>query len=205
MKTSLVAKLSFLILALATKAQLGTSESEPILDVYGNKVESNLEYKLLEVKNGTSGGFSIHGGTNGECPLDVVQLSSPTERDHYVRLLPFDNSTVVRESTDLNLIEPVWTVGNYNASLGKWFLTTGGIVGHPGAKTLLNWFKLKKVSVSIYNLVHCPSVCDSCVKLCNKVGIFYVDGVRRLVLVRDDDQPLRLVLFPAPNPSRSSM
>ncbi|KAH9668895.1 Kunitz trypsin inhibitor 5 [Citrus sinensis] len=192
MKTSFVVKLSFLILALATKAQLGTSESEPVLDVYGNKVESNLEYKLLEVKNGTSGGFSIHGGTSGECPLDVVQLSSPTERDHYVRLLPFDNSTVVRESTDLNLIEPVWTVGNYNDSLGKWFLTTGGIIGHPGAKT-------------IYNLVHCPSVCDSCVKLCNKVGIFYVDGVRRLVLVRDDDQPLRLVLFPAPNPSRSSM
>lgn len=84
MKTSLVATLYFLILALATKPQLGTSESEPVLDVYGNKVKSNFEYKLLQVKNGTSGGLSIHGGTNGECPLDVVQLSYPKEMGHYV-------------------------------------------------------------------------------------------------------------------------
>lgn len=84
MKISLVATLSFLILALATKPQLGMSESEPVLDVYGNKVKSNFEYKLLQVKNGTSGGLSIHRGTNGECPLDVVQLSSPTERGQYV-------------------------------------------------------------------------------------------------------------------------
>ncbi|GAY61735.1 hypothetical protein CUMW_212280 [Citrus unshiu] len=222
MKTLLATILSFLILALAScpLLVLGTSSvPEPLLDVNGNKVESTLQYHIVSAIWGPGGGgVSLHGGRNGYCPLDVIQLPSAIQWGKKLILSPYDNSTIVRESTDLNLRFvgllsgskqcnelPLWKVDNYDASSGRWFITTGGLDGHPGAETLLNWFKLEKTNLpGAYKIVHCPSVCESCVKLCSSVGRFsFEDGVRRLVLVRDDEPAFPVVLIPARERSTS--
>lgn len=209
MKTSLVTTLSFLILTLATMPLLGnSSQSEAVLDIIGNKVKSALEYKLIPVLDG-AGGFSTHQRTNGQCPLDVVQLSYPSERGDNLKLLPYDNYKIVKVSTDLNLKfqvklsdkscneEPVWKVHNYDDPL----ITTGGTVGHPGNETLLNWFKIEKAGNfsygGVYNIFHCPTVCTSCRRLCNKIGVSIKDGVRRLALVGGDEPPLNILFFPS--------
>ncbi|KAJ0106105.1 hypothetical protein Patl1_19286 [Pistacia atlantica] len=36
-----------------------------------------------------------------------------------------------------------------------------------------------------YKIVHCPKVCDSCVSLCSEVGLYEIDGVRRLAIKGD--------------------
>ncbi|KAL9432538.1 hypothetical protein AB3S75_027551 [Citrus x aurantiifolia] len=214
MKTSLITTLSFLILTLATQPLLGiSSNSEPVLDIIGNKVKSTLEYKLIPVLDG-AGGFSTHLGTNGQCPLDVIQLSSPSERGDNLRLLPYDNYKIVKVSTDVNLRfpvkvsvkpcneEPLWKVDSYDDPL----IVTGGIEGHPGAETLLNWFKIEKAGNfsygGVYNIVHCPSVCLSCPRRCNKIGVSSKDGVRRLALVGDDEPALNVLFFPSEESSR---
>ncbi|KAH9724997.1 Kunitz trypsin inhibitor 5 [Citrus sinensis] len=201
MKISLATTLSFLILALASNSLLvlGTSSvPEPLLDVNGNKVESTLQYYIVSAIWGAGGGgVSLHGGRNGYCPLDVIQLPSDTQNGIKLTLSPYNNSTIVRESTDLNLRfsvllsgrdycneQPLWKVDNYDAASGKWFITTGGLDG-------------------TYKIVHCPSVCESCVKLCNNVGRSFEDGVRRLVLVRDDEPAFPVVLIPATERSTS--
>ncbi|KAH9781061.1 Kunitz trypsin inhibitor 5 [Citrus sinensis] len=202
MKTLLATILSFLILALAScpLLVLGTSSvPEPLLDVNGNKVESTLQYHIVSAIWGAGGGgVSLHGGRNGYCPLDVIQLPSAIQWGKKLILSPYDNSTIVRESTDLNLRFvgllsgskqcnelPLWKVDNYDASSGRWFITTGGLDG-------------------AYKIVHCPSVCESCVKLCSSVGRFsFEDGVRRLVLVRDDEPAFPVVLIPARERSTS--
>nr|BAQ21278.1 miraculin-like protein [Citrus tamurana] len=221
MKTSLVTTLSFLILALATKPQLGASESEPILDVYGNQVDSSHRYYLVSALWGvkTGGGISADKGKNGQCPTDVIQLRPKDKRGKNLVLLPYDNSTIVRESTNIKLKfsrvsslqqcnkDSLWKVDNDNASLGKQFITIGE------GKTCQNLFKLEKVSASIfdmkialdipclYKIVHCSTpVNGSCDTLCKDVGVSNVDGVQRLVVVDDNDQPnlpLPVVLFPA--------
>ncbi|KAH9724995.1 Kunitz trypsin inhibitor 5 [Citrus sinensis] len=201
MKISLATTLSFLILALASNSLLvlGTSSvPEPLLDVNGNKVESTLKYYIVSAIWGAGGGgVSLHGGRNGYCPLDVIQLPSDMQNGIELTLSPYNNSTIVRESTDLNLRfsvllsgrdycneQPLWKVDNYDAASGKWFITTGGLDG-------------------TYKIVHCPSVCESCVKHCNNVGRSFEDGVRRLVLVRDDEPAFPVVLIPATERSTS--
>ncbi|KDO42543.1 hypothetical protein CISIN_1g031740mg [Citrus sinensis] len=153
MKTPLPTTFFFLILTLATNYLLvlgTTSFPEPLFDVHGNTVQPNCQYYLVSAIPGAGG----------------IKLA----------LSPYENSTIVRESTDLNLIFPVllsgreycnkqslWKVDNYNASSGIWFVTTGGFVGYPGAETLLNWFKLEKFGTfpGAYKIVHCPSICES--------------------------------------------
>ncbi|KDO40852.1 hypothetical protein CISIN_1g046118mg, partial [Citrus sinensis] len=189
-----------------------TSIPEPLLDVCSNTVKPDCQYYLVSAIPGASGGgVSLHGGRNGFCPLDVIQLSSDSGRGIKLTLSPYDNSTIIRESTDLNLIfpvllsgheycneQPLWKVDNYDVSLGIGFITTGGFVGHPGAETLLNWFKLEIFGTlpSSYKIVHCPSFCESCVKLCSNVGISYKDGIRCLALALYDKPSFSVALIP---------
>ncbi|KAJ4713698.1 Trypsin inhibitor [Melia azedarach] len=165
------------------------------------------ESRVTAIWGAGGDGLSLHSGRNSLCPLNVIQESFDLERGIRINFSPFDNSIVVRESTDLNIKfltlitscnkQPVWKVDNYDDSRGKWFISTGGEEGNPGAHTLQNWFKLERIgsNAGIYKIVHCPSVCESCVKLCNNVGISYVDGARRLVLVPDEEPALAVVLF----------
>ncbi|KAJ4713695.1 Trypsin inhibitor [Melia azedarach] len=202
--SSLITLLSFLLIAFATKPLLVRSAyHEPLIDTDGNKVESTLDYYVVSARRGGGGGgLSLFAGRNGLCPLDVRQEWSDLQRGVRIRFSPVNNDTIVRGSTDLNVRfatetrcnEPtVWKVDDYDDSRGKWFITTGGEEGNPGAQTLRNWFKLVKTGTipGTYKIVHCPSVCgSSCVKLCNNVGVDYEDSARRLVLTTDDEEPV---------------
>ncbi|KAK9204948.1 hypothetical protein WN943_015213 [Citrus x changshan-huyou] len=85
--------------------KLRTSESEPILDVYGNEVDSSERYYLVSALWGvkTGGGISVDKAKYGRCPKDVIQLSPKNKRNKNVGLFPYDNSTIVRESTNIKL------------------------------------------------------------------------------------------------------
>ncbi|KAJ4713699.1 Trypsin inhibitor [Melia azedarach] len=212
--SSLVTLLSFLLIAFATKPLLAQDahrqaahHHQPLIDTDGNKVESTLDYYVVSVIRGAGGGgLSLFPRRNGLCPLDVRQEGSDLQRGVKIRFSPVDKSAIVRESTDLNVRfvtetrcnEPtVWKVDNYDDSRGKWFITTGGEEGNPGAQTLQSYFKLERIGSSpgTYKIVHCPSVCGSCVKLCSNVGIDYERSARRLVLATNEQRVFAVKLI----------
>ncbi|KAJ4713694.1 Trypsin inhibitor [Melia azedarach] len=194
--SSLITLLSFVLIALATKPLL--VRSAPLIDIQGNEVESTLDYYIMpSIWGPPGGGLYLVPGRNRSCPLDVGRERFDLQRGLRIRFSPVDSSTTVDESTDLNIRfvkadtscndATVWKVDNYDDSRGKWYITTGGEEGNPGARTLLNWFKFEKTESrpGTYKIVHCPSVCDSCVNLCNDVGVDLEDNDRRLVLKTD--------------------
>ncbi|MFG1552229.1 Kunitz family serine protease inhibitor, partial [Staphylococcus aureus] len=139
------------------------------------------------------------------CPLDVFQEGSDLRRGSLLRFSTYANTSTIYEAMDLNVKfsketkvrcnEPtVWKVDNYDESRGQWFITTGGVEGNPGPQTLQNWFKFEKIGdfSGMYKIVHCPSVCESCVHLCSNVGVSH-DNNRRLAL---SDFQFLVVIFP---------
>nr|XP_017239840.1 PREDICTED: miraculin-like [Daucus carota subsp. sativus] len=97
---------------------------------------------------------------------------------------------VVRESTDLNIEaaggsycgKPVWKLDSYG---GEFVVSTLGVKGNPGAKTIGNWFKIEKY-LNHYKFVYCPSVCKTCKAMCKDIGISRKGKSGRLVL---NDKP----------------
>ncbi|KAK9204919.1 hypothetical protein WN943_015184 [Citrus x changshan-huyou] len=86
--------------------------------------------------------------------------------------------------------DPVLDIAGKQLRAGRqWLLTTGGVEGNPGPRTMRNWFKIEKF-FGDYKLVYCPSVCNFCRGLCRDVGIFINGGVRRLAL---SDVPFKVV------------
>nr|3IIR_A Chain A, Trypsin inhibitor [Murraya koenigii]3IIR_B Chain B, Trypsin inhibitor [Murraya koenigii]3ZC8_A Chain A, TRYPSIN INHIBITOR [Murraya koenigii]3ZC9_A Chain A, TRYPSIN INHIBITOR [Murraya koenigii] len=187
---------------------------DPLLDINGNVVEASRDYYLVSVIGGAGGGgLTLYRGRNELCPLDVIQLSPDLHKGTRLRFAAYNNTSIIHEAVDLNVKfstetscnEPtVWRVDNYDPSRGKWFITTGGVEGNPGAQTLKNWFKLERVGTDqgTYEIVHCPSVCKSCVFLCNDVGVSY-DYRRRLALTAGNERVFGVVIVPANEGSAS--
>lgn len=212
MNTPFVIAISFLLLAFATKPLVG--RPDPLLDINGNEVEASRDYYLVSVIRGAGGGgLTLYRGRNELCPLDVIQLSSDLQKGTRLRFAAYNNTSIIHEAVDLNVKfstetscnEPtVWRVDNYDPSRGKWFITTGGVEGNPGAQTLQNWFKLERVGTDqgTYKIVHCPSVCKSCVFLCNDVGVAH-DYRRRLALTAGNERVFGVVIVPADERSAS--
>ncbi|KAH9723276.1 Kunitz trypsin inhibitor 5 [Citrus sinensis] len=210
MSTPFVTAISFLLLTFSTKPLVGLAD--PLVDVHGNKVEASRDYYLVSAIRGAGGGgLTLFRGRNELCPLDVVQLSSDSERGTRLRFSMHDKTSIINEDVDLNVRfstetrcnEPtVWRVDSYDPSRGKWFITTGGVEGNPGAQTLKNWFKFERIGRdrAMYKIVHCPSVCESCVSLCNDVGVSN-DHARRLALT--NGRALAVVLVPGNERSAS--
>lgn len=208
MKTPLLT-ISILLFAFIAKPSSGgmtDNESEkPVLDSSGDNVVTAAEYFFLPaIPNPDCGGLNLYDGRNKTCPLiDVIQ-----EQVEMLKGLPVkfsyareEEKEVVYASTDINIKfsaaerlcsqETVWKVNDYDNGTGQWFITNDGISGNPGAETLENWFKIERLGLNVYKLTHCPSVCDSCVTLCSGIGVYTVDGVRRLAL---SHSPLALAL-----------
>ncbi|KAL5746948.1 hypothetical protein ACOSP7_023937 [Xanthoceras sorbifolium] len=206
MKNSLLV-FPFLFLCFLPNPLLGAPE--PLLDISGDKVVTGTEYYIVSVIRGAGGGgLNFISGRNEPCPMDVFQERSDLRRGRPLSLFPVNYNgevgTVVYDSTDLNIQfnvqrprcneeTTVWKVDNYDNKMGAWFITTNGVIGNPGAETLQNWFKFEKVAddLNVYKIVHCPSVCKSCVKLCSDVGIHF-ETERRLAL---SHSPFMMVLM----------
>ncbi|ESR54699.1 hypothetical protein CICLE_v10022284mg [Citrus x clementina] len=195
--TSLILLFAFIATPLPVR---GNASPDPVLDVAGKKLRAGSKYYILPVTKGQGGGLTLAGRSNNKtCPLDVVQEQHSFRNGLPVTFSPVNpKKGVVRESTDFNIKfdaatscaqSTVWKLDNFDAALGQWLVTTGGVEGNPGPRTMRNWFKIEKF-YGDYKLVFCPSVCNFCRGLCRDVGIFINGGVRRLAL---SDVPLKVV------------
>ncbi|XP_006441460.2 kunitz trypsin inhibitor 2 [Citrus clementina] len=194
---SLILLLAFTATPLPVK---GNAQPDPVLDISGKQLRAGSKYYILPVTKVRGGGLTLAGRSNNKtCPLDVVQEQHSFKNGFPVTFSPVNpKKGVVRESTDLNIKfdaatscaqSTVWKLDNFDAAFGQWLVTTGGVEGNPGPRTMRNWFKIEKF-FGDYKLVYCPSVCNFCRGLCRDVGIFINGGVRRLAL---SDVPFKVV------------
>ncbi|KAK9199875.1 hypothetical protein WN944_015068 [Citrus x changshan-huyou] len=186
---------------------------DPLLDINGNEVEATRDYYVVSAIRGAGGGgLSLFKGRNGLCPFDVIQESSDLQKGTPLRFATYKNTSIIHEAMDLTVKFSAQTrcneltvraalplIDDYDEPRGKWFITTGGVEGNPGPQTLKNWFKFQRSGTfpDTYKIVHCPSVCNSCVSLCENVGVSHEDGAGRLVLKADDELVFPIVIIPA--------
>ena len=169
-------------------------DPEPLLDINGEKVFTGTPYYIVSAIRGAGGGGVSVFPTRDRCPRNIIQLSSDLDKGLPLLFSPAieNGDGLVYESSDLNIrfysqdafcLQMVWKVNHYDSSTGQWFITRSGSAGNPGAETLHNWFKFERFgNTNSYKIVHCPKVCDSCASLCSEVGLYEIDGVRRLAI-----------------------
>lgn len=203
MKTTQLFLSFFLFTIFANRSPLSAAAEEPapVLDTDRNLVRAGVDYYILPVIRGRGGGLTLASTGNETCPLDVVQEQLEVKNGLPLTFRPVNpKKGVVRVSTDQNIKfsgaticvqSTVWKLDNYDASTGKYFITTGGVEGKPGRETISNWFKIETYGDD-YKLVFCPTVCNYCKVICKDVGIFMQDGKRRLALT--EDAPFRVML-----------
>ncbi|XP_034672736.1 kunitz trypsin inhibitor 5-like [Vitis riparia] len=193
--------LSLLLIALALKPFPVVAEAapDPVLDIEGKKLRSEVDYYILPViRRRGGGGLTLASTGNETCPLDVVQEQHEVSNGLPLMFMPVNpKKGVIRVSTDHNVESSaaticvqstVWKL-DYDESSGQRFVTTGGVEGNPGRGTLSNWFKIEKYEDD-NNLVFCPTVCDFCKPVCGDIGIYIQDGYRRLAL---SDVPFKVM------------
>ncbi|OMO94835.1 Proteinase inhibitor I3, Kunitz legume [Corchorus olitorius] len=193
----------FLVFSTKSSFFVEVANAAAVLDIDGNEVLTGVEYYVVSIIRGAGGGgLALDEFGFGRCPLAVLQRTLDTDRGDPLTFWPVNNDSVVSQSTDLNIefVPPfsawcrssnTWRLDNYDPSSGKWWVTTGATKGQPGANTLTNWFRIENASGNGYKFSFCPSVCESCISLCNDVGIY------------DDEDPelgkrRRLALSPQP-------
>ncbi|CDP21544.1 unnamed protein product [Coffea canephora] len=203
MKISLLFLISFLPFFISTVSSFASAaEPEPVLDVAGNVLRTDLYYYILPANvrgRFRGGGLTLSSIGNDTCPVGVFQELSEQRNGIPLTFSPLKpKDGVVRISTDLNIQfaypetcgeSPVWRVDNYLDPSADSIVSIGGVVGNPGPATLGSWFKIQKLGYD-YKLVYCPAVCSYCDVICKDVGILYQNGERRLFLI---DYPLRVV------------
>ncbi|XP_052197418.1 21 kDa seed protein-like [Diospyros lotus] len=214
MKASLsVAFMIFsLLLAFTTKTLLvlgAQAQLYPVIDIDGDMVVAGAEYYLMEWTGGAksvNGGLDLSDrGRHQTCPLDVFRHTTHT----FGRALTFSpavetQENVIYQSSDLNIkftgappicnntTTAVWKVDSYDEKFGKWFITTNGVEGNPGAETLLNWFQFENLTTEAkhaYRIVHSPGgVCETWPHLSSNLGVYETDdGILWLIFhIRKD-------------------
>ncbi|KAK9131176.1 hypothetical protein Sjap_011663 [Stephania japonica] len=174
---------------------------EAVLDINGNPIRSGIEYYISNAFRAISppaSTLALAPNRNNSCPFDVVlkQINglpltfSPVNKDATVRVgtdlnVKFSAATICVQST-------VWKLADFDESVRKSFVSTGGVEGNPGIATVSNWFRIEKFE-DRYKLVFCPGVCSNdkilCRPLCGDIGVFSDGGVRRLAV---GEEPLKV-------------
>lgn len=197
--------LAFVLLSVFTsQLLLGAVYASPeeVIDTSGKKLRADANYYIIPAKPFTICGFvsCFTGGglaldmISDSCPLDVIVVKA--NQGLPLRFTPvIKKGTSVYVSTDLNIRfsdadsrcphnSTVWKLDHFDAATRQKIVTTGGVKGNPGWKTILTWFKIEKYDEA-YKLVYCPSVCPSCSHECKDLGIF-VDENRQMHLALSD-------------------
>ncbi|KAM7473365.1 hypothetical protein LguiB_020608 [Lonicera macranthoides] len=196
MKTTI---LLFVLIALSTISLSAADASpNPVLDVTGKILRSGIDYHVLPVFKGKGGGLTLASTGKEPCPLDVVQEKYEFKDGLPLTFTPVNpKKDVIRVSTDLNIKfsaatkcpqSTTWKL-DYDKLLEQYFITSGGVEGSPGPKTINNWFKIEKYE-NEYKFLFCPTVCSKCKVICRDVGIFTKNGMRRLAL---SDVPFKVM------------
>ncbi|XP_057762769.1 miraculin-like [Arachis stenosperma] len=196
----------FLLFSLGSQLLLGASNASPeeVLDTSGKKLRTDTNYYIIPAKpfiicgivSCFNGGGLVLDTFDETCPLDVmIEKANDGLPLQFSPINP--KMGVIRVSTDLNIMfsaadqnncpqySTVWKLGDYDASNGQTFVSTGGDFGNPSSQTIKSWFKIEKYE-DAYKLVYCPSVCKSCKHLCKDIGIFE-DKNKRMHLALSDD------------------
>ncbi|KAL6319971.1 hypothetical protein AAG906_037047 [Vitis piasezkii] len=127
--------LSLLLIALALKPFPVAAEAapDPVLDIEGKKLQSEVDYYILQ-RGG--GGLTLASTGNETCPLDVVQEQHEVSNGLPLMFIPVNpKKGVIRVSTDHNIEfcaaticvqSTVWKL-EYDESSEQQFVTTGGV------------------------------------------------------------------------------
>ncbi|KAK4370772.1 hypothetical protein RND71_010247 [Anisodus tanguticus] len=181
----------FLLLVLSMIAISTNSERapEPVLDINGEILRIHTMYYIVPI-NRTNGGLAVKTIGNETCQLGIIE-EKYDENGDFLEFIPVDKKKgVIRVSTDLNVAilsnyecrqSTVWQLETYDSKTWKYFINVGGIDGNPGPQTIRNWFKIEKYGRG-YKFVYCPSVCSYCKVICKDVGVYIINGQRRLAL-----------------------
>lgn len=184
----------FLLVTVFISHRGATTEAavEPVTDINGNRLRSGINYYILPVVRGRGGGLTISKSENKTCPNTVIQDQYEVSQGLPLKFSPSDKSRIIRVSTDLNFIfsaTSIWKLDNFDETTNQWFVSTCGVAGNPGQKTVSNWFKIDKYE-NDYKIVFCPTVCNFCKVMCRDIGVFVQGGKRSLVL---SDVPLKVM------------
>ncbi|KMZ75087.1 hypothetical protein ZOSMA_11G01150 [Zostera marina] len=171
----------------------------PVLDVDGKPLQAVDEYYVIPAEDaGMAGGIGL-GKLKTTCEINVAEDFTPEgikTNGISVRFFPANsNDTVVSLSSDVNVVlswkksvcgkSPVWKLGGYETTSGKWFVVVGGEVGFPSTSTLSNWFKIGKFDddekTERYKFFYCPHICKYCKVVCGDIGVVGNDGLKRLL------------------------
>ncbi|GMJ06624.1 ARABIDOPSIS THALIANA KUNITZ TRYPSIN INHIBITOR 5 [Hibiscus trionum] len=179
-----------------------TAVKEPVLDTDGEELRSGAPYYIQSAIPGAGGLELVTMFSAGKpCPKIVAQSQSTNGLPVFFHPVDYTDTTVYL-STDVNIgfpgIDPycesfnTWRVSLYDTLPGNWWIANGGQIGGPGAQSVFNWFKIEKVEAG-YKLTYCPSVCESCITLCNDIGISFRNFLR---LTKGDAWPFVFVKAP---------
>ncbi|KAK8569435.1 hypothetical protein V6N13_046490 [Hibiscus sabdariffa] len=189
--------LLFLIFLFSTTSifsSVANAAKKPVLDSDDEPLRPGIEYYIVSTTWGVGGAALESRSVGKPCPKSIVV--NGYQNGMPVLFYPIDtNDTIIYESTDVNIqfaqgIEPncqtltTWKLGDYDPSSGKWWLTIDGNVSNPGPGTLTSWFKIKNGGEG-YVLNFCPSVCVSCISLCNEISRYSYDNKVRLGLTKE--------------------
>ncbi|GMJ06621.1 ARABIDOPSIS THALIANA KUNITZ TRYPSIN INHIBITOR 5 [Hibiscus trionum] len=172
-----------------------TAAKEPVLDTDGEELRSGTPY-YIQSATPFAGGLELEPlfSTGIPCPKIVAQ--SRFTNGLPVFFNPVDSTstnTTVYLSTDVNIGFPgfdahcrssnTWRVAPYSTLPGIWWIANGGEIDNPGTQTLLTWFKIEKIGAA-YKLTFCPTVCESCITLCNDIGRYTYQNKVLLGLIK---------------------
>ncbi|KAK8521388.1 hypothetical protein V6N13_077495 [Hibiscus sabdariffa] len=175
-------------------SSVADAAKKPVLDSDDEPLHPGIEYYIVSTIWGAGGAALESRSIEKPCPEFVVV--NKYQNGMPVLFYPVDtNDTIVYESTDVNIqfvhsvdsncqTPTIWKLGDYDPSSGKWWLTIDGNVSNPGPGTLTSWFKIKNGEKG-YVLNFCPSVCVSCISLCNDVSRYSYDNKVRLGLTKE--------------------
>ncbi|GMJ06623.1 ARABIDOPSIS THALIANA KUNITZ TRYPSIN INHIBITOR 5 [Hibiscus trionum] len=173
-----------------------TAAKEPVLDTDGEELRSGAPYYIQSAIQGAGGLELVPLITGIPCPKIVAQSRSTNGMPVYFN--PVDSistNTTVYLSTDVNIrftgfdyycrSSNTWRVAPYSTLPRHWWIANGGEIVIPGPQTLLTWFKIEKIGAA-YKLTFCPTVCESCVTLCNDIGKYIYQNQVLLGLTKED-------------------
>ncbi|KAK1438691.1 hypothetical protein QVD17_04501 [Tagetes erecta] len=164
----------------------------PVLQIGETNATTGVKYYVWQKsEDGFDGSILPYNVGKGSCVAAVIHDQNDGDA-HGITITPANpNEGLIHLSTDVNIKftgssvcqqSNVWKV-KYDKGLKQYAVTTGGVIGKPGADTLDNWFKIEKTEDGNYKFVYCPSVCSSCKVMCKDVGtIIDNNGYERFVL-----------------------
>ncbi|KAI3809219.1 hypothetical protein L1987_25189 [Smallanthus sonchifolius] len=190
-------KISFFTFIIISIFSLSSGQS-PVVDTDRKPLVTGTSYYILPAVSGRGGGVTLSPTTlNQTCPLDVAQENNEQRNGlplNFLLAIP-NRAGVIRSSADLNIKfssgttcgkPAVWRVENVN---GQRVVSSLGVVGNPGGKTISNWFRIEKYE-NDYKIVFCPSVCKACRPACGDVGTTIAKNGRRSLLL--SNEPLKV-------------